>query len=151
MKENEVGLGEEVFVVGLFRHHHGNDKNIPIVRVGNLASVGEERVVTRDVGEMDAMLIEARSVGGLSGSPVLLNLGTVRTIGGQLKVAKEGMEFLVGLVHGHFDTARSTLDAAAEDVSSDGSVERVNTGIAVVVPFHSISSVVDAYEKRRIS
>lgn len=151
MKENEVGLGEEVFIVGLFRHHHGNNKNIPIVRIGNLASVGEEKVVTRDFGEMDAMLIEARSIGGLSGSPVLLNLGSVRTIGGQLKFAEEGMEYLRGLIHGHFDTSQSAVDAAEDDTGGGVSVERVNTGIAIVVPFHSISAIVDAYEQRKIS
>lgn len=42
---------------------------IPIVRVGNRASYPEQHVHTLDFGEMDAYLIEARSIGGLSGSP----------------------------------------------------------------------------------
>jgi hypothetical protein len=29
MAANEVALGDEVFVVGLFRHHHGTQKNTP--------------------------------------------------------------------------------------------------------------------------
>jgi hypothetical protein len=28
----KIGLGEEVFIVGLFRNHHGVNRNIPIVR-----------------------------------------------------------------------------------------------------------------------
>src|SRR5262245_14611756 len=34
MQENEIALGDEVFITGLFRHHHGSRRNIPIVRVG---------------------------------------------------------------------------------------------------------------------
>jgi hypothetical protein len=148
MRENDVGLGEEVYVVGLFRHHHGNKKNIPIVRVGNLASVGEEKIFNSELGEMDAILIEARSIGGLSGSPVFLNLGRVRVVGGRLVFAQGHMEFLLGLVHGHFDTPKSVVDAVTQDDRSDISVERVNTGIAVVVPVHSILAVIESVERR---
>ena len=42
---------------------------MPILRMGNLAAYPQERVQVEGV-EMDAYLIEARSIGGLSGSPV---------------------------------------------------------------------------------
>jgi hypothetical protein len=51
-------------------HHTGDLKNVPIVRVGNLASYPSEQIQTRAFGRMEAYLIEARSIGGLSGSPV---------------------------------------------------------------------------------
>lgn len=70
MQENEVGLGDEVFITGLFCHHYGSSRNIPIVRVGNIACLTEEKIYTKAYGEMDAYLIESRSIGGLSGSPV---------------------------------------------------------------------------------
>jgi hypothetical protein len=99
--EHQVALGEEVFVTGLFRHHHGKRRSIPIVRVGNLAALDEEQVQT-SIGLRDAYLIEARSLGGLSGSPVFLNLGTTRRIKGQQAVAGGGgaIIFLLGLIHG---------------------------------------------------
>ena len=75
--ENEVGVGDEVFITGLFSHHHGNHKNIPIVRTGNIASMPEEKIQTQNYLR-EAFLIEARSIGGLSGSPVFLNLGIVK-------------------------------------------------------------------------
>jgi hypothetical protein len=31
--ENEVELGDEVFISGLFRHHYGKRRNVPIIRV----------------------------------------------------------------------------------------------------------------------
>lgn len=67
----EIGIGREVFLTGLFASHLGKDRNIPIVRVGNIAAMPEEKVETR-FGLMDAYLIEARSLGGISGSPVFV-------------------------------------------------------------------------------
>ena len=145
---NEVGLGDEVFVVGLFRHHHGTLKNIPIVRVGNLAALTEEKVSTKDFGLVDAYLIEARSIGGLSGSPVFMNLGVVRYVGGAVKHAHGGpIFFLLGLIHGHYDVPSSAVDGVSEDATETEqlSSERVNTGIAIVVPMEKIVEVMNAH------
>jgi hypothetical protein len=89
MQEHEVAVGDEVFITGLFSQRHGTRRNIPIVRVGNLACMTEEKVSTNYFGDMDAILIEARSIGGLSGSPVFLNLGITRIIKKQIKFAQE--------------------------------------------------------------
>lgn len=136
-------LGEEVAVVGLFRHHHGTRQSIPIVRVGNLAATGEEKVTT-SIGDMNAFLIEARSLGGLSGSPVFINFGQTRVVEGKLRVNASGpMVFLLGLVHGHFDVVASAVDAGAPNIS----IERVNTGIAIVVPTRTIRETISLFEK----
>lgn len=148
MSEHRVGLGDEVFVTGLFRHHHGSKKNIPIVRVGNIACMTEEKVSTRLFGEIDAYLIEARSIGGLSGSPVFLNLGTTRLIDGQLKFANGPIYFLFGLIHGHYDADTASVDEAEAIHVDELSVGRVNTGMAIVVPFHKIDETIKAFEAR---
>ncbi|HWS69795.1 MAG TPA: hypothetical protein VN325_44075 [Steroidobacteraceae bacterium] len=142
--EHEVALGEEVFIVGLFRHHRGQKRNIPIVRVGNLAALDEEKVQTAE-GPIDAYLIEARSLGGLSGSPVFLNLGTVRQIKGRVVGADTGgggpIIILLGLIHGHYDTPAPTIDSDADEGLTP---ERINTGIAIVVPAQKIMEAFDA-------
>ncbi len=148
MKEQEVALGEEVFITGLFSHHHGAHRNIPIVRVGNLACLSEERVIT-EFGEIEAYLIEARSIGGLSGSPVFLNLGVSRMIKGQVMHAQNSPIFyLLGLIHGHFDVRVQTQDRIEPDKSDEMSPARINTGIAIVVPFSKIQEVIDANEHK---
>jgi hypothetical protein len=146
MEANEVGLGDEVFVTGLFRHHHGPRRNIPIIRVGNLACLTEEKIVTKRFGEIDAYLIECRSIGGLSGSPVLLNLGMVRVIKNQLKFSGGGPRFyLLGVVHGHYDVASDDIDqAGSEDDVSKG--DKVNTGVAIVVPVAKIVELIGLFE-----
>ena len=104
------------------------NRNIPIVRIGNLASLDEEKVQTEG-GPIDAYLIEARSLGGLSGSPVFLNLGTVRQIKRQVVGAESGAPiiFLLGLIHGHYDTQASTIDS---DADSPGlTPQRINTWV----------------------
>lgn len=151
LKKHEVALGDEVFITGLFRHHHGEQRNIPIARVGNLASMTEDKIVTKDFGGIDAFLIEARSIGGLSGSPVFLNLGIHRFIGGKLGLAPNGpIFFLLGLIHGHFDSVASSVDELLEVEEDTVSTERVNTGIAIVVPFASIMKTINEYEANKI-
>lgn len=139
--EHEVSLGEEVFIVGLFRHHHGQKRNIPIVRIGNLAALDEEKVQSAE-GPIDAYLIEARSLGGLSGSPVFLNLGTVRQIKGQVVGAAGGAPIilLLGLIHGHYDAPASNIDSDEQVLTP----ERINVGIAIVVPIGKIMEAFDA-------
>lgn len=131
--DHEVELGDEVFISGLFKHHFGTKRNIPIVRTGNLAALTEEKVTTKTHGDIDAYLVEARSIGGISGSPVFLNLGFVRHIGGEVKhvTGARTLIFLLGLVHGHFE--------------ENG--EELNAGIAIVVPIESIHSCISDYEK----
>ncbi len=137
--EHEVSLGDEVFVSGLFHRYFGNKRNIPIVRVGHLAALGEEKISTEKFGDIDGYLVEARSTGGLSGSPVFLNLGVVRMINGEVKHSqkKDTVFFLLGLIHGHFLAK-----------SGDG-VEDVNAGIAIVVSIASIRVVIGEYEKNK--
>ncbi|HTJ50260.1 MAG TPA: serine protease [Cyclobacteriaceae bacterium] len=134
--ENEIDVGDEVFIIGLFTHHHGRQKNIPIARIGNIAALAEEKTQTRD-HLMDAYLIEARSIGGLSGSPVFVNLGSVRYVMGSVKQSTNGSAFLLmGLIYGHYDVSSTNIDEAQEDQSSV--TDRVNTGIAIVTPVEKI-------------
>ena len=108
--------------------------------------MAEEKVAAKDFGLIDAYLVEARSIGGLSGSPVFLNLGIVRYIDKQVKHAQVGPIFyLLGLVHGHYDVPTANIDNNEEDAVESLSVERVNTGIAIVVPMHKIQEVIDYY------
>jgi hypothetical protein len=57
---SSVAIGADVFVVGLFKNHHGRERNIPIIRIGNVAALPEEPVRTSYAGEIEAYLIELR-------------------------------------------------------------------------------------------
>ena len=149
-KQFEIGLGDEVFITGLFKHYTGTKQNIPILRIGNLVCDETERVVTKDYGEIAAQLIEVRSLGGLSGSPVFFNLGRIRAVGSDLKIVRNPPPFLMGLVHGHFEAPlKSTATAVGTDAASFVDAENLNVGIAVVVPVKSIFDVVLEFLKSK--
>ncbi len=135
--EEGIDLGDEVFMVGLFRNHLGRDRNEPILRVGNIAAMPTDPIKTRLYGDMPAILVEARSIGGLSGSPVFVHLGFSRWRDGQVATwsPESGMSgpfMFLGLMHGHWDA----LGAEVDTIFDTG--EKINMGIGIVVPAEQI-------------
>ena len=138
IREESIGAGNEVFLSGLFHLHSGERNNLPIVRIGNIAAMPNEKIDTPR-GPVAAYLIEVRSIGGLSGSPVFITFGLTRSVAGlPLGTAKF---FLLGVMHGHFDTTESDL---VDEVLSDSAAppKSVNMGIAVVTPAEKILEVI---------
>lgn len=131
IESQSIGVGDEVFLTGLFSSHFGKDRNIPIIRVGNIAAMPEEKIET-SIGDIDAYLVEARSIGGLSGSPVFVHLSGVRK--GSLALGKEPI-FWLGLMHGHWDVKIRQDDTFDVDLFEN---EKVNMGIAIVIPVSKI-------------
>jgi hypothetical protein len=123
-----IGPGDDVFLTGLFVNHLGHDRNLPIVRCGNLAAMPEEPVAA-DFGPMEAFLIEARSIGGLSGSPCFVSLGQLRLMGRELRKMEQMAAFFLGMVHGHWEAGHGDVVPAAA-----GDDETINKGIAIVIP-----------------
>jgi hypothetical protein len=139
MRKHKVGVGDEVFVVGLFTYAPGSKRNLPIVRPGNIAMIPDEQIQV-DGEFTDAYLIEARSIGGISGPPVFVRpsmaldearfgLGNKRLIGLSSEL------YLLGLMHAHWDIKESEMNrpSAIHDRQRG-----VNMGIGVVVPAQKI-------------
>ncbi len=147
MQNEPIGVGNEVFLTGLFTEHTGQNKNLPIIRVGNIALMPDEPVSVQIMGvleKMDAYLIEARSIGGLSGSPVFVYLGEMRHfqgIGGAVSLTAPGFYWL-GLMHGHWNVG-AKADEVDEDDTEVPVEERSNMGIAIVVPVTKILEVIN--------
>ncbi len=136
-----VEPGDDVFVTGLFRHHYGKERNIPVVRIGAIAQMREEDIDDESpYAPVDGYLIEARSTSGLSGSPVFLHVAYPRWIDGKLTQAFGSIDegetnpvFWMGLIHAHYD---DQLDGA----------EGINTGVAIVVPADRIVEILETPE-----
>jgi hypothetical protein len=126
-----IGSGDEVFMTGLFAHLSGSERNLPIVRFGNIAMIPDEPVPT-SIGMIEAYLIEARSIGGLSGSPVFVH-----------KITQgRGKLYLMGLMHGHWDIPPTNKN----DIKDSDSFGSINMGIAIVVPAKKILEVINQPE-----
>jgi hypothetical protein len=78
IKTYNVGLGDEVFMVGRLMSHEGRQRNAPVVRFGNISLMADPyepiRVETLDGQSRDqeGFLVECRSLSGFSGSPVFV-------------------------------------------------------------------------------
>lgn len=117
-----IAEGLETATVGLFSYHAGTIRHTPIVRMGNIAAMPVDPIKTQR-GPISGYLIEARSVGGLSGSPVF--------VGENIYLGNKRQP-LLGLIHGHYDWK--------EEISS-GTVTTIHTGIAVVTASSAILRV----------
>ncbi len=141
-----IGAGEEVAIVGLFRSHYGQERNIPIVRIGHISALQSEPVYTKYCGYTDAHLIEAQSIGGLSGSPVFVHMPPVRIVQGKPDLVNGPQLYFLGLIHGHFDVQNLNEDIVIEDQAN--SPGGINTGIGVVIPAQKIIETLDQEEWR---
>lgn len=135
LQKEGIGLGNEVFITGLFSRVAGKTKNIPIVRTGNIAMMPSEPIDTEN-GDMEAYLIESRSIGGLSGSPVFVIQDSYSY---SMSKGQFGRPlYLLGLIHGHWPTSPHNIE---DSISKDE--EQINMGIAIVVPAKKILEVIN--------
>ena len=141
IKKNHVGPGDDLFFPGLFVHHTGEEANIPIVRTGTIAAMPSEPIATSSQGSLRAYLIEARSIGGLSGSPVFLHLTGRKAIGAA--GAWNSLQ-LLGMIQGHYGI-RDFLDVAEDDdFVIHQPASSINLGIALVSPIDEIVEILDS-------
>ena len=129
IRDKRIGIGDEVFITGLFAQLSGSEKNLPVVRMGNISMIPSEPIPT-SMGDIETYLIEARSIGGISGSPSFVRETTDLGI---------GPFYLLGLMHGHWDVPTSKTKYV-EDPYFAGAI---NVGIAIVVPAKKILEVLN--------
>lgn len=159
-KYGTPGEGDEICVVGLYTTHFGQMRNMPIVRIGHIAAMPEEKVMT-DRGGVHGWLIEAHSIAGLSGSPVFWNVPPVRFVEGKPQHLESGPVYLpIGILIGHHvieskedeiivPQFQEPLETRTFDKEPGRSEER-RTGFAVVLPIHHIFSIFESDEMRKI-
>lgn len=139
-EEYDLGIGDEVYMAGMYTRHLGSTTNTPILRIGNLAAIPKEKVETNR-GFVHAYLIEARSIAGLSGSPVYLHRAPFRILpDGQIKAAEGGKAHVfLGMMQGHHVTSNPSDIATPDD---DYTPTDMNSGIGVVILAEQIMEVI---------
>ncbi|MGA8216526.1 MAG: hypothetical protein WB799_23265 [Candidatus Sulfotelmatobacter sp.] len=135
LKERSIGIGDEVFSTGLFTEVDSTETMMPIVRHGNIAMMPPAQIQTK-YGFADVILVEARSIGGISGSPVFARNTLVQKVKTEDGVTRPSFsnghgEMLLGLVHGHWDVKESEINTVKLEQDRKYGV---NYGIAIVVP-----------------
>lgn len=139
IQNRNIGVGDEVFITGLFTPLSRSAKNMPIVRMGSIAMIPDEPVPI-NMNDMEvnveAYLIEARSLSGLSGSPAFVRRSA------RLSVRDEF--YLLGLTMGHWVIPSKQK---RDELQMDNDIySKLNTGIAIVVPAAKILEVINRPE-----
>jgi len=149
-EEKGIGVGDEVFITGLFSKVTETARVLPIIRMGNVAMIPGEKLPNGN-SLIEAYLIESRSIGGLSGSPVFVRetLKLQNTIlksgimmagvttcnpsseNRNVEMLGAGPYYLFGCAIGHWDVPGG----------SDMNDERVNMGISLVTPSEKILEI----------
>ena len=154
IKERNLGIGDEIFITGLFTKVTETTKNIPIVRTGNVAMIPGEKIPFGD-SLIEAYLVEARSIGGLSGSPVFIRETLAMeayTASGRISVGQRplpsnqvvhmqglGRFYFFGSMIGHWEIPEGFTSTYGLTPTQR---EAVNMGIAPVVPAHKIKEII---------
>lgn len=149
--QHRVGPGDEIFFVGLFTDHPGLERMQPILRFGQLAMMPHDKVSVRldrasDPVQVSAYLVEAKSVGGQSGSPAFIHYAADRLntgAGGNVMLNTAIPPALLGIVSGHFDVRQPVT--LVGDVEPVGNV-KINAGMAIVIPAQAIIDVLNMEE-----
>lgn len=136
LSDHAIGLGDELFTVGLFTLRSGKQRNIPIVRTGVISAMPDkDEPFTEDGKHYFAYLAELRSIGGLSGSPVFVFIDRHRTVDPNLPREHDWTYFCIGFIRGHWKLDRDLSDdLVSHDIALGFNPgETLNVGLAVVV------------------
>jgi hypothetical protein len=140
-QQHNIGIGDELYIPGLFTKRAGRERNIPILRSGMISAMPDEPLPDENTNEpYHAYLVEVRSIGGLSGSPVfVLTYGGIHMSFKNRRFIDTHEFYLLGVVRGHWDTVEHES-------------EPTNAGIAIVTPIAEVQELLfreDLVKERR--
>jgi hypothetical protein len=148
----DVGPGDDVFAVGRFINHEGRQRNLPTARFGCIGQMPWEPI-QQDTGFMqESFLVEARSIGGYSGSPVFLHSANFRFGARQIISGPTRGPWLLGVNWGHINDWGPVCDASGRPVNPGRPRDmqvRTNTGMMAVVPAWKLAELLDGEELAR--
>jgi hypothetical protein len=149
---SKVACGDRIHIIGLFRLHYGKQRNIPIVHTGHVAALADPQekvgIHNRQTGErifVESYLVEAQTLEGLSGSPVLIQqvvrVKTVRreSTGADVKIGGFAPMKLLGVYQGAWDGRPGVILAADRGLRGD---RRAPLGMGMVVPIERVIELI---------
>lgn len=144
-----VGAGDDTLVIGRFINQEGKQKNTPTVRFGNLSQTTTAKInLSRGFGyfPQESFLVEARSISGYSGSPVILDVAQ------HDRRLRADQYYLLGVQWGYINDWTSLCDQTGTPINTGHQV-KLNTGMMGVIPAWKIQTLLDLPEiqARRLS
>jgi hypothetical protein len=146
VEDYNIGTGDDIFVVGRFINQEGKQKNVPSLRFGNISQMPAETIRQQRGSaffEQESFLVEARSIGGYSGSPVFVGLLPNIQRPAARKQTMTGRAWLLGIDWGYILDWEPVCDAGGRPVDSGLRVSS-NTGMMAVVPAWKLRELLDS-------
>lgn len=164
IKRHRIGLGEDVFMIGLFvGHDDGATQNFPKARFGNISMIADERAPVEQPNRVEGPchIVDMRSRTGFSGSPVFAYRLSHSDLG-KLDAVWDGNDDLfyglLGVHCGQFleplevRRLREQMGEATGDPIRESDMLRVESSMTIVVPAWSINKLLEhpkLVEKRK--
>lgn len=143
-RERNVGIGDDVFMVGRFIGHDGGTRNRPSVRFGNI-SIAPANIINSATGASEESFgVEMRSKPGYSGSPVFVYDFLAVQSGPSAR--KIGFQVLLGVEWGHINERAPLLNEYG--LNTEKKYTASPTGMNGVVPGWRLRELLDMPELR---
>jgi hypothetical protein len=145
--EHGIGPGDSVFVIGRFINHEGKQRNTPSTRFGHIAQMAHEPIMRDDKFMQESFLVEAKSIGGYSGSPVFVYIDMMAARpGAQGRSTGFLGPWLLGVDWCHINDWQPVRDAVGRPLNNKTSPPwdmqiNANTGMMGVVPAWKLAEI----------
>lgn len=138
-----IGVGDDVKMIGRFINIEGKQKNTPTARFGCIAQMPLEPIQSEDLGVpygQESFLADIKSIGGYSGSPVFWEAFPAPDKPRPNNVLPR--EYLLGVDWAHIMNWSPVCGIDGKPQMAGNQVE-LNTGIAAIVPAWKLLDLLD--------
>lgn len=151
IEKQEIGPGDETFMIGRFINHEGKEKNLPAARFGNISMMPYEPIIDEYGVGQESFLVECRSIPGYSGSPVFLNIDFAIPRPSEAKAGKSFFpgrgiqQRLLGIDWAHINNYDPVFEKTNDvpPLVKTNLVTQSNTSMAAVVPAWRIGELLN--------
>jgi hypothetical protein len=146
IEKYDIGPGDDVFMVGRFIGHDGRQRNLPSVRFGNISMMPHENVQHPRQYGVESFLVETRSLGGYSGSPVFVHIpqGSGRPKDSGSIVLRESLgPWLLGIDWGHVPIFEKVKERDRQTDTPEGYAVQSNSGQMAVAPAWKLQEILN--------
>lgn len=139
IRDENVGPGDEIILIGRFINMEGKERSLPTARFGHISQMPFEPIEYEGTMQ-DSFLCEVKSIGGFSGSPVIL--APITEIGRPDNSLLKDEARLLGVDWAHIQSYECAIDQRGFPLEHIRYT--TNTGMMAVVPAWKLDSLIDS-------
>jgi hypothetical protein len=143
IEDHNIGLGDNLVMLGRLSTHDGKLRNMPSARFGHISVLPAEPVENKFGHQQETFVAEYFTIAGYSGAPVFVYLPS--TARSEIALMNSGLgPWLLGINRMHFQ-ARESVENRNRTSTRGGSYV-IHTGMSGVIPAWRISSLIATFD-----